>query len=101
MAPVYFAAVTALVLVATWLRPSKVLKVAAAANLGIAYAGLISHGFQYAQRSIRWQGLPTLLLGFLLLHLGLFMSAWKAGAIQQAARSLMGVKSSDRKTGGE
>ena len=44
-------------------------RLAAAANLGIAYAGLISHGFQYAQRSIRWQGLPTLLLGFLLISL--------------------------------
>ena len=86
--PTYFAVVTALILITTWLRPSQVLRLVAAANLAMGYVGLIAHGYQFAQRAIRWQGLPTLLLGFLLLHLGLFISAWKAGAVQQAGRSL-------------
>lgn len=97
--PAYFAVVTALILITAWLRPSKILRLAATANLAMGYVGLIAHGYQFAQRAIRWQGLPTLLLGFLLLHLGLFMSAWKAGAVQQSARSLLGVDPSDRRTG--
>lgn len=99
--PAYFAVVTVLILLAAWLRSSKILRLAAAANLAVGYGGLIVHAFQYAQRSIRWQGLPMLLLGVLLLHVGLFMSAWKAGAVQQAARSLLRLDSSGRKTGGE
>jgi hypothetical protein len=97
--PAYFALVTLLILLTAWLRPSRTMRMAAAANLAVAYAGLIAHGYHYAQRAIRWQGLPTLLIGFLLLHLGLFMSAWKAGAIQQAVRGLLRVDSADRTAG--
>jgi len=96
--PAYFAVVTTLILLSAWLRPSRTMRMAAATNLAVGYAGLIAHGYHYAQRAIRWQGLPTLLLGFLLLHLGLFMSAWKAGVLQQAARGLLRLDSAAHRT---
>lgn len=88
--PVYSGVVTLVIAFVVWLRPSGWLKAALCIQFVAVYAGLLVHGCQLLQRTVRWQGLPSLLIALALLHLGLLMSALKAGALQRAARRLLG-----------
>jgi len=85
----YLGAVTAVVVAVAWIRPSGLLKAAASIQLAAAYVALMAYGYQFAQRSIRWQGLPSLLFAVILLHLGILTSALKAGSLQRGVRRML------------
>jgi hypothetical protein len=87
----YFGSVAAVVLLVAWLRPSGLLKAAAMVQLCATYSGLLVYGYQVLQRSIRWNGLTSLLLAVILLHLGLLTSALKAGTLQRVAQRMLGI----------
>jgi hypothetical protein len=87
----YVGSVTTIVVAVAWLRPSGLLKAAALVQLAAAYGGLMAYGYQVAQRSLRWQGLPSLLFAVILLHLGMLTSALKAGLLQRGVQRMLRV----------
>ncbi|MFO1095469.1 MAG: hypothetical protein U0992_19525 [Planctomycetaceae bacterium] len=88
----YFGVLTAVIVAVGWLRPTGLLKLATIVQLSAMYIGLLAYGYQFAHQSIRWKGLPSLLLAFVLLHLGMLTSALKAGLVQRAAQRMLGVR---------
>jgi hypothetical protein len=88
LAPAYIAALTLCCVLAAWWRPSWWLRVAAAASCVLAYYGILMQGYAAVRQSSRWEGLPAFMMGLLLLHAGLLMSAWKGGVGERALRWL-------------
>ena len=88
--PAYLAAVTLVIALVVWRRPSRWLKAALCIQLGAIYAGLITEGCLLLQRVVRGQGVPSFLIAVVLLHVGLLLSALKAGAVQRFAQRLLG-----------
>lgn len=87
--PAYLAAVTLVIMLVVWRRPSRWLKAALCIQLGAIYAGLIAEGCQLLQRTVRGQGASSFLIAVILLHLGMLLSALKAGAVQRFALRLL------------
>jgi hypothetical protein len=88
LAPAYVAGLTLCTVLAAWWRPSWWLRVAAFASCVLAYYGILMQGYAAVRQSSRWQGLPAFMMGLLLLHAGLLMSAWKGGVGDRAMRWL-------------
>lgn len=94
----YFGVLTAVIVAVGWLRPTGLLKLATIVQLSAMYIGLLAYGYQFAHQSIRWKGLPSLLLAFVLLHLGMLTSALKSGSLQRAAQRMLGVREESKGT---